>query len=60
LRERFKRAVFEGDLPSDVNAAGVARYIAAVAYGLALQAAGGTSAADLEAVAAIAILSLPG
>jgi AcrR family transcriptional regulator len=60
LRERFERAVFVGDLPPDVNPADLARYVATVSYGLAVQAAGGTSAADLETVAAIAIQSLPG
>src|SRR2546423_14564296 len=42
LRERFKRAVKDGDLPAKTDCATLARYIATVLNGLAVQAASGT------------------
>lgn len=59
LKKRFEQALETGDLPPETDAADLARYVSAVSYGLAVQAAGGTSAAELEAVAAIASQALP-
>jgi len=53
LRQRFDRAVAEGDLPRDVDAADLARFVSTVSHGLAVQAAGGA------AVAALALQSVP-
>lgn len=39
LRERFQRAVAEGDLPSDTDAGSVARHLMTVASGITVQAA---------------------
>jgi len=36
----LKRAIKERDLPVDANAAELARYLATVIYGIAVQAAG--------------------
>lgn len=57
--ERFRRAVEEGDLPSTEDPAELARYLAAVTAGLAVQAAGGAERADLMAVAERALISFP-
>ncbi len=46
-RRRFERAKSEGDLPANVNPADLARYIATVLYGIAVQAAGGASRSEL-------------
>jgi hypothetical protein len=43
LRRRFQRAKSDGDLPPDSNPAGLARYVATVIYGMAVQAAGGAT-----------------
>jgi AcrR family transcriptional regulator len=52
LRERFERAVREGDLPSGTDCATLARYIATVLNGLAVQAASGATEEELRRVAA--------
>ncbi|MDG4824633.1 TetR/AcrR family transcriptional regulator [Asanoa sp. WMMD1127] len=59
LAERFQRAVDEGDLPSDTDPARLARYIMTVGNGIAVQAAGGVTAAELLEVADTAMLSWP-
>src|SRR5215469_4162212 len=51
LRQRFKRAKAEGDLPAESNPSILARYLSAVVYGMAVLAAGGASRADLLQVA---------
>src|SRR5207248_4425547 len=51
LRERFGRAVSEGDLPADVDCADLARYVVTVIHGMAVQAAGGASREELCRVA---------
>lgn len=60
VRRRFERAVADGDLPPDADAAGLAQYVVAVIRGMAVQAAGGASRADLERVAAFAMRAWPG
>src|SRR4051812_38248932 len=59
LRARFERAVAEGDLPSRADPADLARYVATVAHGMAVQAAGGAGADELRRVAAIALRAWP-
>jgi AcrR family transcriptional regulator len=59
IRERFERAVVDGDLPPNTNAADLARFVSTMTYGLAVQAASGVSIEDLQAVAEIAIQSIP-
>lgn len=59
LRVRFERAVAEGDLPPDVDPADLARYVACVGHGMAVQAAGGASREELERVAQIALRAWP-
>jgi AcrR family transcriptional regulator len=55
LPERFERAMSEGDLPANSRPADLARYIVAVSHGIAVQAAGGASRAELRRVAAMAL-----
>jgi len=59
LRLRLERAVSEGDLPADCRPADLAGYITAVTQGLAVQAAGGASRAELQRVARIALRAWP-
>jgi AcrR family transcriptional regulator len=59
LRQRFDRAVAEGDLPKDTDAADLARYLSAILQGMAVQAAGGTSRAQLRKIAEITLRSWP-
>ena len=60
LRERFERAVREGDLPAGTDCATLARYIATVLNGLAVQAASGATEKELRQVAATAMRAWPG
>jgi AcrR family transcriptional regulator len=59
LRKRFQRALSEGDLPVGSRPADLARYIIAVVHGIAVQAAGGASRAELRRVAALALRAWP-
>lgn len=59
LRRRFEQAVADGDLPSSANPADLARYVATVSHGLAVQAAGGASRGQLQRVAKIALRAWP-
>jgi AcrR family transcriptional regulator len=55
IRERFERAKSEGDLPADSHPADLARYVVTLIQGIAVQAAGGASRAELQRVAEIAM-----
>jgi hypothetical protein len=59
IRRRFERAKSEGDLPANVNPADLARYIATVIYGMAVEAAGGASRSKLQRVVEMALRTLP-
>ncbi|MDP9146559.1 MAG: TetR/AcrR family transcriptional regulator [Acidobacteriota bacterium] len=59
LRRRLKQAKAEGDLPPDANTADLARYILTVIHGLAVQATGGATRADLQHVVRIVLQSWP-
>jgi len=60
LAERFARAVAEGDLPASADAAALARCVAAVTYGLAVQATVGASADEFARSAQAALRIVPG
>ena len=60
IRQRFKRAIAEGDVPADANAADLARYVATIMYGLAVQAAGGASRTELRRAIQMALRAWPG
>jgi hypothetical protein len=59
IRERLKRAKREGDLPDDADPAGLARFVATVIHGMAVQAAGGAGRKDLERVVETALRAWP-
>jgi AcrR family transcriptional regulator len=59
LRRRLQRAKSEGDLSTTVNPADLARYVAAIVYGMAVQAVGGSSRDKLQRVVEMALRSLP-
>ena len=59
LRLRFERAKDEGDLPHDADPAQLARYVAIVLRGIAVEAASGASAKDLTATATLVLANWP-
>jgi AcrR family transcriptional regulator len=59
LRRRFQRAKSERDLPADTDPADLARYLATIIYGMAVQAAGGASRDKLQHVVEMALRTLP-
>jgi AcrR family transcriptional regulator len=59
LRRRFERAITEGDLPRDTDAADLARYISAILQGMAVQAAGGASREQLRKIAEMTMRTWP-
>ncbi|MDQ1023867.1 AcrR family transcriptional regulator [Streptomyces umbrinus] len=59
LRDRFRRAVDEGDLPPDTDPELLAHYLMTVANGIAVQAVGGTTRERLQRVADMALRSWP-
>jgi len=59
FRKRFERAVQEGDLPEGTDCATLARYIAAVLNGLAVQAASRATEKELRLVSAMAMQAWP-
>jgi len=60
LRDRFDRAAHEGDLPAGTDRATLARYVATVLNGLAVQAASGATKKEMQQVAAMAMRAWPG
>jgi len=59
IRQRLKRAKREGDLPADADAAALARFLATVMEGMAVQAASGASRKELDRVADTALRAFP-
>jgi hypothetical protein len=59
LRERFERSIAERDLPGDADPADLARYVATISHGMAVQAAGGATREELMKVAELAIRAWP-
>jgi AcrR family transcriptional regulator len=55
LRQRFERALADGDLPADAAPADLTRYLVTVVYGMAVQAAGGASREALQRVVEMAL-----
>jgi AcrR family transcriptional regulator len=60
LRERFERAVSEGDLSRDSDPAALAKYVATFQHGLAVQSAGGASGKELLAAVDVVLRAWPG
>ncbi|TDC77077.1 TetR/AcrR family transcriptional regulator [Streptomyces hainanensis] len=59
LRDRFQQAVREGDLPPDADPDLLARYLATVSNGIAVQAASGATRDELQRVADMALRTWP-
>jgi AcrR family transcriptional regulator len=59
LRKRLEHAKSEGDLPADANAADLARYVFTVSQGMAVQAKGGATRAQLRRVTQTALAAWP-
>jgi len=59
LRRRFEQAKAQHDLPKDSNPASLARFVAAVVYGMAVLASGGASRKELESVIRTAMIAWP-
>jgi AcrR family transcriptional regulator len=59
LCTRFEQALAEGDLPTDARPADLARYVATLSYGFAVQAAGGATRDALRTVVQIALRAWP-
>jgi AcrR family transcriptional regulator len=59
LRKRLERARSEGDLPPDADPAQLARCVATIKYGMAVQAAGGASREQLHRVIDLMLLAWP-
>jgi AcrR family transcriptional regulator len=59
LRERFVRAVEEGDLGPDDNPAALARYVVSVLTGMGVKAADGATGSDLVEIASLAMKAFP-
>jgi AcrR family transcriptional regulator len=59
IRERLKRAKAEGELPDDADPRALARYVATVTQGMAVQAAGGATRAELRCIAETAMAAWP-
>jgi len=59
VRERFQRAVDDGDLPPETNPALLARYVTTLAFGIAVQAASGVGRDELQEMADAAVRNWP-
>ena len=59
IRRRFERALAEGDLPADSSPGDLARYVATIIRGMAVQAAGGASREDLRRIVDLALRAWP-
>jgi AcrR family transcriptional regulator len=59
LSRRLQRAKSEGDLPANVNPADLARYVATILFGMAVQGVGGASRDKLQRVVEMTLRTLP-
>ncbi|MFE6030671.1 TetR/AcrR family transcriptional regulator [Streptomyces niveus] len=59
IRERFQRAVDDGDLPPQADPGLLARYVTTFAYGIAVQAASGVGRDELQDAADAALRNWP-
>jgi AcrR family transcriptional regulator len=59
LRRRFEQERSQHDLPKDIDPAALARFVAAVVYGMAVLAPGGASRKELEQVIRTAMKAWP-
>ncbi len=60
MLHRFQQAKIDGDLPDQIEPAGLVRYLSAVLQGLCLQAGAGASAQELQGLVATTLELWPG
>jgi len=58
MRERFIEAQRSGELPKDVNVDDYTRYLSTIIAGLSIQAANGSTKAELKRIAQMALRHL--
>lgn len=59
VRERFRRAVDDGDLPPEADPGMLARYVTTLAFGIAVQAASGVGRGELQEMTDAALRAWP-
>ncbi|MFC4008568.1 TetR/AcrR family transcriptional regulator [Nonomuraea purpurea] len=59
VRERFQRAVADGDLPPETDPGLLSRYVTTLAFGIAVQAASGVARDELQELADAALRNWP-
>src|ERR1700689_1078631 len=59
IQKRLQRARAEGELPNDVNPGDLARYISTVLTGLGVQAANGSTRAEMTRLVDMVLRSMP-
>ena len=59
LVQRLEQAITQGDLPKNVNAAALAKYIATIHQGMSVQATSGATREELSAIVEMALKSWP-
>ena len=59
IRERFQRAVDDGDLPPEADPALLGRYVTTLSFGIAVQAASGVGRDELQEMADAALRNWP-
>ncbi len=59
LRQRFERALAEGDLPAGTDPADLARYVTTISHGMSIHAAGGAGRDELRRVVEMALRAWP-
>ncbi|MET7457066.1 TetR/AcrR family transcriptional regulator [Streptomyces sp. NPDC005574] len=59
VRERFQRAVDDGELPPETDPGLLARYVTTLAFGIAVQAASGVPRDELQGMADAALRNWP-
>ena len=59
LRQRFELARSQGDLPNNINASDLAKYVATIHQGMSIQATSGASIGELMTVVQVALKIWP-
>lgn len=60
IKQRFERAIEEGDLPKDTDAWLLTKYVTTLHKGLSIQATNGANAEELRGIVEVALMSWPG
>jgi AcrR family transcriptional regulator len=60
IKERFDRAIKEGDLPTDIDSSALAKYVTTIHKGMSMQAINGASKEELYRVVDLVLKGWPG